>query len=109
MTTPTAEGGKLLESRIKSRSEGFDAAVAELPVVNDALAEGWQFNAYESAANGEDEPDDDCEMFICIGPITNAHVLCRVMGRAQANMIADALTLAACLRAHAHTKGADNA
>lgn len=100
MTRPV-DGAKLLERRIRSRAEGFHAAVADLPVVNDALANGQQFNAYDSASNGEDEPDADCEMLICIGPITNARVICRVTGRAQANMIADALTLAALLRARA--------
>lgn len=88
-----------LAERIKRREEGFAEAVAALPMVMAGLDKGYQFNSYDSASNDDDTPDEDCLMNVCIGPITDARLICRVEGRAMGELIADALTLAAALRA----------
>lgn len=95
------DGLRALAARIGRRSADFAKAIAEVPHITEALAKGYQFNAYDSAMNDDDAPDEDCLMNVCISPITDARFICQVEGRAIGNMIADALTLAAALRAHA--------
>lgn len=96
-----------LAARVERRLTSFGSAVDSLPFASAALAKGYQFNAYDSASNSDGDEDQDCEMLVCLGPITDAHLVCQVTGRATAELIADALTLAASLRALA--KGTTNA
>lgn len=97
-----------LDKRVASRLQGFGDNLGELPNTAAALAKGYQFNAYDSASNDDDDADDECEMLVCLGPITDALLVCRVTGRATANMVADALTIASSLRALATTREQPN-
>lgn len=76
-------------------SERFREAVDAMPFVAEAVAAGKQFNAYESADNGEDEADEDREYALCIGPITNARYLLDIDGKPKADLLETALKLAA--------------
>ncbi len=77
-----------------SRRKGFREAVEALPHIAERLAKGQQFNAYDSSTNDDDDEDQDCLMHVCLGPINDAAFVVSLDGRARANMVADALTLA---------------
>ena len=87
------------ELRVR-RLNGFQEAVAAVPYIAERLATGQQFNAFDSSLNDEDDDDEDCTMYVCIGPVSDTRSIVSVEGRAEANMIADALTFAALSASH---------
>jgi len=88
--TTTEQRAATLASRLTRFRESVDA----IPDVAARLAQGQQFNAYESALNDEDAADEDCTMYLSIGSIDDRRSIVTVEGRTEADMIAHALTFA---------------
>jgi hypothetical protein len=72
----------------------FESALAAMPFGEERLAKGEQFNAYESAANDEDDDPDDWEFYLCLGPITDSVQIMGIQGEWRAKLIEAALRVA---------------
>lgn len=81
--------------RLRILHARFNDAIGRLPFVAEALAKGYQFNAYESASNDDDADDDEREYQVCIGPVSDFRFLFAVEGMAKADLVEAALKIAA--------------
>lgn len=84
--------------RLAQLSERFSDAAGRIHFVSEALAKGYQFNAYERAGNDEDDEDEDREYRVGIGPISDFRVMFDVDGHATAELVETALRIAALSR-----------
>lgn len=93
------------EKRVDDLVARFRNALDRIPFAKEAMASGYQFNAYESASNDDDAADNEREYQICIGPISDFRYLARVEGMALSELIEAALKLASLAAADVAKQG----
>ena len=94
----TALASPTFAAGVEAAVSEFRDALAATPFLQDRLAKGQQFNAYESADNEDEEDPLDWEYFLSLGPITNCVQIMRIEGEWRAKLIEAALRVA--LRTH---------
>lgn len=76
-----------------TENHGMATIFAGWPEINERLAMGQKFNAFTLAS--DDEHDGEAVWLVCLGPVTNAFPIIDTDDPARANLIVDALRIAA--------------
>jgi hypothetical protein len=74
--------------------EAFKAAISAMPWGQTRLANGEQFNCYESASNDEDDDPCDWEYYVALGPISDFVTITGLQSEWRAQLIESALRVA---------------